>query len=110
MAIDACGAHIVLEHGAPVHFARPSADRLFESAAEACGPVIAVVLTGSGSDGACGATAIRAAGGVVIAQDEASSAFFGMPHAAIERGAVDYVLPLDEIAPALVRLAMTDHV
>lgn len=101
---------IALEHSEPQHFVRPSADRLFESSARACGPVIAVVLTGNGTDGAVGAEAVRRAGGVVIAQDEATSAFFGMPHAAIEHGAVDHVLPLKEIAPALVRLAKTDHV
>lgn len=103
-------SRIALEHSEPLHFVRPSADRLFESAAAACGPIIGVVLTGNGTDGAVGAEAIRRAGGVVIAQDEATSAFFGMPHAAIEHGAVDHVLPLKEIAPALLRLAKSDHV
>ena len=96
-----------LNHTEPVHFLRPSADRLFESAARSCGPVIGVILTGTGSDGAAGVAAIKAAGGVVIAQDEASSAFFGMPQAAIGTGGVDFVLPLIAIGPALIELTET---
>jgi two-component system, chemotaxis family, protein-glutamate methylesterase/glutaminase len=95
---------IALTQGQLVHYVRPSADRLFESAART-GPVIAVVLTGSGTDGTDGAVAVRAGGGTVIAQDEATAAFFGMPGAAIRAGAVDYVLPLAEIAPKLIELA-----
>jgi two-component system chemotaxis response regulator CheB len=89
----------------PVRFVRPSADRLFESAAQALGAVIAVILTGSGADGARGAAAVRSAGGIVIAQDQATSAFFGMPSAAIDAGAVDYVLPVDSIARTVTELA-----
>ena len=95
---------VQLTHTAPVHFVRPSADVLFESAARSCGPVIAVILTGSGSDGAAGAAAVRATGGVVIAQDQATSAFFGMPQAAIDSGVVDYVLPVEKIGAALIEL------
>lgn len=97
----ASGRRIALTRSEPLHFVRPSADRLFASAAAACGPVIAVVLTGSGSDGAQGVLAVKARGGFVIVQDPQSSAFGGMPQAAIDTGVVDRVLPLDEIAQAL---------
>jgi two-component system chemotaxis response regulator CheB len=91
-----------------VHFVRPSADLLFESvAASYKDRSIAVVLTGSGSDGSLGLKAIKKMGGTVIAQDESSSEFFGMPGAAIQTGTVDFILPLKEIAPALVTLVMT---
>jgi two-component system chemotaxis response regulator CheB len=100
------GHTIMLTHTPPIHFARPSADRSFLSAA-AQGPAIGVVLSGAGSDGATGARAIKAAGGVVIAQDEATASYFAMPQAAIETGAVEYVLPLDQIGPALTALAET---
>jgi len=98
------GGTIHLTHTAPVHFVRPSADELFESAARAFGPAIAVILSGTGIDGAAGATAVKALGGTVIAQDEATALFFGMPQAAIESGAVDFVLPVDDIAAQLVNL------
>ena len=95
---------IALTRAEPVHHVRPSADRLFESVAAMCPPAIAVVLTGTGRDGARGVSAIKASGGTTIVQDEESSAFFGMPQAAIDTGAVDFVLPLDRIAPKLVEL------
>ena len=85
-----------------VHFVRPSADLLFESAAASYRErAIAVVLSGSGRDGAMGVKAIKKTGGTVIVQDEKTSEFFGMPDAAQQTGMVDFVLPLHEIAPAL---------
>jgi two-component system chemotaxis response regulator CheB len=96
---------ISLSHSELVHFVRPSADLMFESVA-ACYKyrAIAVVLTGTGSDGAMGSQAIKKMGGTVIAQDEASSEFFGMPGSAILSGSVDFILPLKEISIALLSL------
>jgi two-component system chemotaxis response regulator CheB len=85
----------------PVHHVRPSADVLFESVAACDRPAVAVVLTGTGSDGATGAVAIKKHGGRVIAQDRATSEFFGMPGAAIDAGSVDEILPLNAIADAI---------
>ena len=88
--------------GPAVH--RPSADALLTSMAESAGRnAVAVVLTGMGRDGAAGVRAIRAAGGMTIAQDEETSTVFGMPKAAVEGGA-ELVLPLDRIAGHLLRL------
>jgi two-component system, chemotaxis family, protein-glutamate methylesterase/glutaminase len=102
------GGTISLTQSEMVHFVRPSADLLFESvAASFKDRAIAVVLTGSGSDGKMGVMAIKKMGGTVIAQDEATSEFFGMPGSAIQSGNVDFILPLGEIASALVTLVMT---
>jgi two-component system chemotaxis response regulator CheB len=93
---------LTLTHTELVHFVRPSADLLFESTAASYREhAIAVVLSGSGSDGAMGVRAIKKMGGTVIAQDQRSSQHSGMPGAAERTGSVDFVLPLDEIAPAL---------
>jgi two-component system chemotaxis response regulator CheB len=90
-----------------VHFVRPSADLLFESAAAVYKDrAIAVVLSGTGSDGSMGVKAIKKMGGTVIAQDEQSSEFFGMPSATIQTASVDFILPLGEIAAALVTLVV----
>jgi two-component system chemotaxis response regulator CheB len=91
-----------------VHFVRPSADLLFESvAASYKDRAVAVVLSGTGSDGSMGVRAIKKMGGTVIVQDEKTAEFFGMPGAAVQTGCVDFILPLDEIAPALVTLVTT---
>ncbi|MGD8403495.1 MAG: chemotaxis protein CheB [Anaerolineales bacterium] len=93
-----------------VHFVRPSADLLFDSMAASYGEqAIAVVLTGSGSDGEMGVKAVKERGGTVIAQNEETAEYFGMPGAAITTKSVDFVLALDEIAPALVTLIMGEE-
>jgi len=91
---------------APRHSCRPSVDTLFESIARSCGPgAVACQLTGMGSDGAAGLLQIREAGGLTIAQDEATSVIYGMPRAAVMLGAAERELPLDQIGPALAALA-----
>ena len=78
---------------------------LFESvAASYRDRAIAVVLTGTGTDGATGVQAIKSMGGRVIVQDEDTAEFSGMPFAALKATDVDFVLPLDEIASALIAL------
>ena len=85
---------------------RPSVDVLFESLAQEHGPeTVACLLTGMGRDGAAGLLALRHAGALTIAQDEASSVIFGMPREAIEMRAVDRVLSLDQIPVALAAVA-----
>src|SRR5216683_633049 len=80
----------------------PNIDATMESVAAFAGPLsIAAVLTGMGNDGANGAKAIRSAGGLVLAQDEATCVIFGMPAEAIKAGAVDQVLGIDDIYPAI---------
>jgi len=105
LARRGAGAEIVIGDEPPVHFCKPAVDPLFQSAAAAFGPgLLAVVLTGMGTDGTEGAADIAAAGGSVIAQDEFSSVVWGMPGSAAHSGHCSAVLPLDEIAPKVVRL------
>ncbi|MBM3566211.1 MAG: chemotaxis-specific protein-glutamate methyltransferase CheB [Alphaproteobacteria bacterium] len=90
----------------PENFCRPAVDPMFRSAAAAYGAkVLAVILTGMGRDGTVGGKAIVEAGGTVIAQDEATSVVWGMPGAAAEAGICSKILPLDDIAPAIAKLA-----
>ena len=92
-----------------VHFVRPSADLLFEStAASYKDRVIAVVLSGSGKDASMGVKAVKKMGGTVIVEDERTAEFPGMPGAALQTGCVDFALPLDEIASALVKLVVKE--
>jgi two-component system, chemotaxis family, protein-glutamate methylesterase/glutaminase len=96
---------IALDDGPPVNFCKPAVDPLFTSAINVWqGGVLAVVLTGMGSDGMRGGKEIVAAGGSVIAQDEASSVVWGMPGAAAHAGICAAILPLNQIAPKLVRV------
>jgi two-component system chemotaxis response regulator CheB len=106
--------HVVVERGGnlrlmsspPVNGCRPSADVTFQSAAPIYGSrMIGVVMTGMGKDGALGLTAVRAAGGRVVAQDKDSCVIWGMPKAAIDAGVVHDVVALDLLPSLLRRLA-----
>jgi two-component system chemotaxis response regulator CheB len=104
LAVDRRGGQVVAAclDDPPEHFCRPAVDVLFRTAAAVYGPgVLAVVLTGMGSDGLAGAQAIVRAGGAVLAQDEASSVVWGMPGAVARAGLAEAVLPLAELAPAI---------
>jgi two-component system chemotaxis response regulator CheB len=86
------------DDGPPENSVRPSADVLLRSVVEVFGSeTLAVVLTGVGCDGTAGCAAVRRAGGVVFAQDEASSAAWGMPGSAVRAGVVDVVAPLSDL-------------
>jgi two-component system chemotaxis response regulator CheB len=96
---------LMLSSSELVHFVRPSADLLFESVAASYGPqAIVCVLTGTGSDGAAGASVVKKRGGTVIAEDPEHAEFKGMPGAVVAAGIVDFILPLEEIAPAIRQL------
>jgi two-component system chemotaxis response regulator CheB len=98
-------AVIAIEDGPLVNFCKPAVDPLFASAAEVWGSkVLALVLTGMGSDGLAGAKSIVAAGGHVMAQDEATSVVWGMPGQVTNAGLCSAVLPLPEIAGKITRL------
>jgi two-component system, chemotaxis family, protein-glutamate methylesterase/glutaminase len=96
------GGQIMLDDGPRISGYRPCADVTLESAASFAGSqTIAVVLTGMGGDGARGVQAVKAAGGWALAQDEATSVIFGMPAEAIRTGAVNQVLGIQRIYPAI---------
>ena len=93
---------VSLTQDPPVNNVRPAVDVTMETAAATVdGPLVGVVLTGMGEDGAAGIEAIAEAGGTTLAQDEATSAVFGMPKRAIETGCVDGVAPVDDVAAAI---------
>jgi two-component system, chemotaxis family, protein-glutamate methylesterase/glutaminase len=104
--------HLIVEPGrlalsvdARVQYSRPSIDVTFETAAEAYGErLVAVLLSGANSDGAAGMRQVARRGGCTVAQDPSTAEQAAMPRAAIEAGAAEVVLPLDEIAPHLARL------
>jgi two-component system chemotaxis response regulator CheB len=101
---------IRLDDGPLVNFCRPAVDPLFASAAAVWGSKnLAIVLTGMGSDGSRGAASVVAAGGAVIAQDEDSSVVWGMPGTVAQAGLCSAVLPLDQIAPKIIRLFSGDR-
>ena len=101
---------IALDDGPPVNFCKPAVDPLFNSAIDVWqGGIMSLILTGMGSDGMRGGKDVVAAGGSVIAQDEATSVVWGMPGAAANAGICAAVLPLNQIAPKLVRLFSGDR-
>jgi len=101
---------ITLDDGPRIDGYRPCANLAMETVAAWAGPLVTgVILTGMGNDGARGAQAIKAAGGHVIAQDEATSVIFGMPSEAIKTGAVDQVLGIDSIYSAIEKRILYVH-
>jgi two-component system chemotaxis response regulator CheB len=103
-------AVIALDDGPAVNFCKPAVDPLFTSAIDVWqAGVLALILTGMGSDGMRGGKEIVAAGGSVIAQDEASSVVWGMPGAAANAGICAAILPLNQIAPKVVRVFAGDR-
>jgi two-component system, chemotaxis family, protein-glutamate methylesterase/glutaminase len=101
---------IALGNDPPINFCKPSVDPLLASAAEVWGAgSLALVLTGMGSDGTRGAADIVSAGGSVIAQDEATSAVWGMPRSVAQAGLCSAILPLDQIAAKIDRLFSGDR-
>ncbi len=94
--------HVEVRDGPPVNRHRPSVDVLFRSVAQCAGrSALGIILTGMGDDGARGLKEMHDAGARTIAQDEASSVVYGMPKEAVKLGAVDTVLPLDEVPAAM---------
>ncbi|WP_372425152.1 chemotaxis-specific protein-glutamate methyltransferase CheB [Salinarimonas chemoclinalis] len=100
---DSTGAvHVRIDDGPPENFCKPAVDVLFRDAASVYGAsALSVVLTGMGSDGTLGAKALVAAGGLVYAQDEATSTVWGMPGSIARAGLAHDILPLPALAPAL---------
>src|SRR5215469_13705879 len=104
------GGTVALSRGPPRHFVRPAGDSLFETAAEVYGPrLIAVVLTGGGSDGAEGVRRVKDHGGLVIVEDATTALHDSMPLSALATGRVDVVLPFREIAAALLGRVGVGH-
>jgi len=94
----------------PVNSVRPAVDVLLETAAATIDdPLTAVILTGMGSDGADGVEAVAAAGGTVLAQDEATSAVYGMPRRAVETGVVSEILPLEDVTEGILDTITEEH-
>ncbi len=94
---------VALDQGTPENYCRPAVDVMMRSVVDTWrGNVLAVVLTGMGSDGARGCADVVAAGGSVLVQDEASSVVWGMPGAVVAAGLAPTVLPLHQVGPAIV--------
>ena len=105
------GGRFTLSLADPVDGHRPSVTVTMRSAAHCFGAgTVGVLLTGMGRDGADGMASIAAAGGITIVQDEATCVVYGMPKEAVALGAAQHILPLDNIAPALVTLANNQNI
>jgi two-component system chemotaxis response regulator CheB len=105
-SVGAAGYITTLDQGPHENSCRPSVDVLFRSLAESYGgDVLAVVLTGMGSDGAKGVEALKAVGACSLVQDEPTSVVWGMPGSVARAGLADRILPLDRIVPEIVKLA-----
>ncbi|HEU4387514.1 MAG TPA: chemotaxis response regulator protein-glutamate methylesterase [Blastocatellia bacterium] len=103
---------VELSSGPAVSRHRPSVDVLFHSVARSAGPnAVGIIMTGMGEDGAEGLQEMKRAGALTIAQSEATSVVFGMPRAAIDRGAADQVVSLDRMAEAILNSGrpITEH-
>src|SRR5262249_17678276 len=101
MALERSAGHLVarVKEDPPVNRHRPSVDYLFESAVRmGLADVVAILLTGMGADGAQGMQQVPDRGARTIAQDQETCVVYGMPREAVERGAAEFVKPLDEIA------------
>ncbi len=112
MKLARSGANYIvkLDPSEPVNRHRPSVDVLFNSAAEVAGRnAVGVLLTGMGKDGAQGLLAMKKAGAITFAQDEASCVVFGMPREALHIGAADEAVPLSEISERILASAGTTH-
>jgi two-component system chemotaxis response regulator CheB len=108
LALEGDTYTVVLGSDPPVRGHRPSVDVLFSSCAKIAGArAIGIIMTGMGDDGASGLLAMRRAGARTLAQDEATSAVYGMPKAAIALGAAEQVLPLERLAAKALRLVRT---
>jgi two-component system chemotaxis response regulator CheB len=108
LTLERAGAQVLLrlDAGPPENFCRPAVDPMLRSVARAFGPAaLVIILTGMGQDGAEGCAAVRAAGGRVLAQDEATSVVWGMPGAVVRRGLADAVVPLEAMASAIMASA-----
>ena len=106
MLLQRSGARyfVAIKSGPLVSRHRPSVDVLFRSAARFAGAnALGIIMTGMGDDGARGLAEMKQSGATTIAQDEATSVVFGMPKEAIARGAVDKILPLDQLASEIVK-------
>lgn len=101
------GGRLSLSLDRATHFVRPSADRLFGSVAESFGArTLAVILTGTGVDGADGVRAVYSKGGTVVVQSPETAEYAGMPRAAIATKCVSHVIALDDIGPFIVDYAV----